>query len=182
MRISHLALVLGVMVALIGCGGDSDGGSAGSGGTAGPSSEEVYDQGLTRYVGEFEPANEPAADEGGIKTHQFAVPEDLDAEPRGPICLRGTEYTVDTRAGSSDELVIFLQGGGACWEDFCSAFADTNSLRDLGGGILDPELAGNPVADWDVVYLPYCDGSLFALLAHRAQYLRRMSKPNSSVG
>jgi hypothetical protein len=90
------------------------------------------------------------------------VPSDLGAEPRGPLCLRGTKYTVDTREGASDELVIFLQGGGACWADFCSAFEETNTLRESDGGILNPELEGNPVADWDVVYLPYCDGSLFA--------------------
>jgi hypothetical protein len=27
---------------------------------------------------------------------------------------------------------------------------------------LNPDLDDNPVADWDVLYLPYCDGSLFA--------------------
>ncbi|MBW2550967.1 MAG: hypothetical protein JRE73_09385, partial [Deltaproteobacteria bacterium] len=74
----------------------------------------------------FGPSNEPDAVEG-VKTFHFAVPDDPAAEPRGPLCLRGTEYTIDTREGSSDELVIFLQGGGACWEDFCSAFEETNS-------------------------------------------------------
>jgi len=56
--------------------------------------------------------------------------------------------------------VIFLEGGGACWADFCSAFEETNSLPPVG--ILNPSLEANPVADWDVVYFPYCDGSLFA--------------------
>jgi hypothetical protein len=77
-------------------------------------------------------------EENGIKTFEFAVPEDPAAEPRGPLCLRGTKYTVDTREGDSDELVIFLQGGGACWETFCAAFAETNYLRDASGGILQP--------------------------------------------
>jgi hypothetical protein len=107
----------------------------------------------------FEPQS-GAKQQDGVTTYHFAVPQDLAAEPRGPLCLRGTEYTVDTREGSSDELVIFLQGGGACWQDFCSAFEVTNSLP--ARGILNPELEGNPVADWDVVYLPYCDGALFA--------------------
>ena len=129
--------------------------------TTGSGFEELYAQGLSKYVGAFEPANEPEAVDG-VKTHQFAVPDDPSAEPRGPLCLRGTEYTVDTREGSSDELVIFLQGGGACWEDFCAAFEETNSLPRRPAGFSTPTLAGNPVADWDVVYLPYCDGSLFA--------------------
>jgi len=153
MRLNVLVLALAALVALAGCGSDSASGTTGSG------FEELYAQGLSKYVDEFDPANAPEAVEG-VKTHQFAVPDDLEAEPRGPLCLRGTEYTVDTREGSSDELVIFLQGGGACWEDFCAAFEVTNSLPP--SGILDPDLAGNPVADWDVLYLPYCDGSLFA--------------------
>jgi hypothetical protein len=153
MRVNVLALVLGALGALVGCGGDS-GGSNGSSGF-----DEIYSQGMTRYVDMFDPGNEPEAVEG-VKTFEFAVPSDLGAEPRGPLCLRGTKYTVDTREGASDELVIFLQGGGACWADFCSAFEETNSLPP--SGILNPNLAGNPVADWDVVYLPYCDGSLFA--------------------
>jgi hypothetical protein len=172
MRTSFLALTLGALLALGGCsssdgggasggnGGDT-GGGGGEGGTT-PSFQELYDQGLTKYVGEFQPENVIAPkQEGGITTHEFAVPEDPAAEPRGPLCLRGTKYTVDTRPGESDELVIFLQGGGACWPELCNAFEETNYLEGQGG-ILDPSVAGNPVADWDVVYLPYCDGALFA--------------------
>lgn len=163
MRSNVLVLALGALIALVGCGEEDASGTAGSGGAGGaaaPSFEELYDQGLIKYVGEFDPANDPTPSEDGTKTFQFAVPDDLEAAPRGPLCLRGTEYTIDTREGVSDDLVIFLQGGGACWEDFCSAFAETNSLPPTG--ILNPDLAGNPVADWDVVYLPYCDGALFA--------------------
>jgi len=156
MRVTVLVWILGALLGLAGCGDDSSG-TAGSGGASGLA--ELYEQGLTKYVGAFTPSNDPQA-VAGVKTFEFAVPSDPSTAPRGPLCLRGTGYTVDTREGSSDELVIFLQGGGACWADFCSAFEETNSLTP--DGILDPDLAGNPIADWDVVYLPYCDGSLFA--------------------
>jgi hypothetical protein len=132
-----LALVSGAVVALAGCGSDGGSEAGGSGGSNG--FDELYDQGLTKYVDEFNPDGEPTFDEeNGITTFRFAVPGDRAAEPRGPLCLRGTEYTVDTREGTSDELVIFLQGGGACWDTFCSAFEETNFLRDNSGGILDP--------------------------------------------
>lgn len=153
MRTATLALISTAVMVLAGCGSDS-GDTGGSNGF-----QEMYDQGLTKYVGMFEPSNTPQPTEG-VKTFEFAVPSDPAAEPRGPLCLRGTPYTVDTREGSSDALVIFLQGGGACWADFCSAVEETNSISP--SGILNPDLAGNPIADWDVVYLPYCDGSLFA--------------------
>lgn len=153
-------VVLMGSVALLGCSDDS-GGSGGEGGTGGDAVfQELYDQGVTRYVGEFTPSNDPAADENGVKHFEFAVPDDLDSGPRVPICIRGGQWTVDTREGSSDDLVIFLQGGGACWPEFCAAAETAGPLPAIG--VLDPTLSGNPVADWDVVYLPYCDGSLFA--------------------
>jgi len=165
-------LALGSGAWLIGCGSDD-----GVNGAAG--FREVYDQGLTRYVGAFAPSNEPTADEAGVKHWEFAVPDALSAEPRSPVCLRGGEWTVDTRAGASNELVIFLQGGGACWADFCAAFENAGPIT--VGGILDPELEGNPVADWDVVYLPYCDGSLFAGDVDRVLPASALGEPGPSV-
>lgn len=166
-----LALVSGKW--LVGCGSDGDNvnGAAGF--------QEVYDQGLTRYVGAFSPSNEPNADAAGMKHWEFAVPDDLSAEPRGPVCLRGGQWTVDTREGASNELVIFLQGGGACWADFCAAFEEVRPIT--VSGILDPELAGNPVADWDLVYLPYCDGSLFAGDVDRVLPASALGEPGDSV-
>ncbi|MGB5191375.1 MAG: hypothetical protein WBN70_00225, partial [Polyangiales bacterium] len=94
MRINGLALVLGALVALVGCGSDGDSsgtaGAGGGGGAGAPSFQELYDQGLTKYVGMFEP--EPGAQQDGdLTTYQFAVPDEPLAEPRGPLCLRGTE-------------------------------------------------------------------------------------------
>ncbi len=151
MRIRPVLVILGlVLVAAAGCG---------DGGGAEATLDEIYGQGLIRYVGEFEPMNDPSP-EDGVKHFEFEVPGDLGAGPRGPLCLRGDEYTVDTREGSSAELLIYLQGGGACWETLCSAIELAGSLP--VAGILNPESPGNPLAEWDVVYLPYCDGSLFA--------------------
>ncbi|MEM7138485.1 MAG: pectin acetylesterase-family hydrolase [Myxococcota bacterium] len=124
-----------------------------------PSLDEVYDQGLTRYVGEFTPDNEVPL-EGGVTRFEFDVPDDPTEGPRGPLCLRGTEFSVETRPGSSDELFIWLQEGGACWPEFCAATEETSDIFDEG--ILDLTVPNNPLADHDLVYVPYCDGSLFA--------------------
>ena len=137
--------------------------SCGDDGADAPSAtlDELYDQGLIRYVDVFDPLIAvPPTDESGIRRYTFDVPEDpVTAEERGPLCLRGGQYTVDTREGPSDELLIFLQGGGACWPELCSAFEEAGPLPAIG--ILNPESEINPLQDWDVVYLPYCDGSLF---------------------
>jgi len=99
--------------------------------------------------------------------------EDLPAEewtqimPGGDtICSIGTPYAFFVRPADapSDKLAIYLQGGGACWfGDICSLnvnptfdpFVD-DSDEPGAGGIFDYENPENPVADYNVVFLPYC--------------------------
>jgi hypothetical protein len=119
--------------------------------------QEIYDQGVTRYLGEYSPM--ATTTEGNITNHIFGTGD-------GPQCLVGGEYTMATRPSESEDLVIFLQGGGACWSEFCAA----NLTADSGipeVGILDPNRDDNPVKDWNVAFLPYCDGGLFASDADR---------------
>ena len=75
-------------------------------------------------------------------------------------CMRGDPFVASTRDVGSRDLVFFLQGGGACWDDFCLAVTTAPSGVPPVD-ILDRDLPENPVADWNVTYLPYCDGSLF---------------------
>ncbi|MGI9625511.1 MAG: hypothetical protein ACR2QM_01630, partial [Longimicrobiales bacterium] len=157
--IAHAGLMLG-WILVGGCGDSSDSGVppliAEDGGVP-PRIAEHVEQSLGRYVGAFTPAEE--AMEDGVKTHAFAVPEDPLSEPRGPLCLRGDAFRMSTREGSSDELLIFMQGGGACWETNCGARETATPF--FAGGVLDPSLAGNPVADANVVFMPNCDGSIY---------------------
>lgn len=114
--------------------------------------QEVYDQGLDQYLGGASPSS--TVEEGPLTTYSFD-PDD------GPICLRGDAFNTTTRQGTDRSLVLFLQGGGACWSDLCQAFS-TVRPGVPNSGILNTELTVNPVSDWDVGYVPYCDGSLFA--------------------
>ena len=58
--------------------------------------------------------------------------------------------------------MIFLQGGGACWNDLCNAFDTADGIPFPAIGIMGGNAETTPTHDWDIVYLPYCDGSLFA--------------------
>ena len=115
--------------------------------------QELYDQGITRYLGIYTPMlSEPA---GGDSVNHFFGAGD------GPLCLDGSEYTMSTRDQESEDLVIFLKGGGACWSELC--VATTEAAPGLVSvGIMDPARENNPVKDWNQVYLPYCDGGLFS--------------------
>jgi len=115
--------------------------------------QEIVDQGLNIYLGSAAPSE--VTDNGdGTRTYHFD-PDD------GPICLGGAPFSAMTRSGEGDGLILFLQGGGACWSTLCQAFYEVLGLVPPVG-ILNTELPVNPVADWDVGYVSYCDGSLFA--------------------
>lgn len=127
--------------------------------------KELSAVGLDTYLGQFTPVLSEELADGWVR-HTF----DPDAGS-GPICIAGTPFSVFTKRQNPAKLMIFLQGGGACWQDFyfCNILAD----------ILPPPLAGpysgiwvdsfslgadvtpNPVGDWSIVYVPYCDGSTF---------------------
>ncbi|MDP6945740.1 MAG: pectin acetylesterase-family hydrolase, partial [Myxococcota bacterium] len=79
----------------------------------------------------------------------------------GPLCMRGDTFRFSIRDTGSDNLLIFLQGGGACWSEFCLAVTAAPAGIPLVES-LNPDNPSNPMADWSVLYLPYCDGSFFA--------------------
>jgi hypothetical protein len=72
---------------------------------------------------------------------------------------------VFTKAGDPKKLLIFLQGGGACWQGFynCNILADGQAppAAPPFPGVFDSSSPDNPFANYSVVYMPYCDGSAF---------------------
>ncbi|MAT91611.1 MAG: vtpJ-therm [Halioglobus sp.] len=113
---------------------------------------ELYDQGITRYVGAYTPMlSEPAGD---TVVHTFGTGD-------GPLCLEGAPYAMATRDKGAEDLLIFLEGGGACWSDLCVAVSEATPIIPPAG-INNPDKPNNPVRDWNQVYVPYCDGSLHA--------------------
>ena len=113
--------------------------------------QEMIDQGLERYFGVATPTSSVQSD--GSTLHEFDSAD-------GPMCIRGGDFRSLTRSGTADDLLIYLQGGGACWSDLCIAFEEAGTAIPEAG-ILDPLLPANHFADWNLGYVPYCDGSLF---------------------
>ncbi|WP_405229973.1 pectin acetylesterase-family hydrolase [Lentisalinibacter sediminis] len=127
--------------------------------------QELIDAGANKYLGKFSPDSVHAIDGDWIR-HQFTK-----NSQEGPLCINGSEYAVFTKGKDPTKLLIFLQGGGACWANFpfCSfsvdgipvlGQSDQSPPQDVPTGIWrdDPS---NPLSDYSIVYLPYCDGSVF---------------------
>jgi hypothetical protein len=118
---------------------------------------ELVASGVTKYLGEFKPVSSVDVGDGWTK-HTF----DRDGG-NGPTCIAGTPYSVFTRPGKKDKLLIFTQGGGACWQDFyfCNVRSESQEPPTERVGIWDFDSKDNVFADYSIVYMPYCDGSTF---------------------
>jgi len=130
--------------------------------------QEVYDAGITKYVGTSLVQPTSVTTDWylpPIQTHHFST----STPGRGPLCMSGSEFFVETRDGSSNDLLIFLEGGGVCLSEICLATPDATlslSLMTVGnlvgiGGVLNHYDNRNPMANFDVVHIPYCDGTIF---------------------
>lgn len=106
--------------------------------------------GLNKYVGKAKPKK---MEMDGDEEHFFFDEAD------GPVCIRGGQYAMGVRDKGSDDLVIYLQGGGSCTTALCKA-TESASPKVPTYGILNAGDSDNPFAGWNVVYAPYCDGSL----------------------
>lgn len=91
----------------------------------------------------------------------------------GTRCMNGSATGFGVNLGTSADLVLYMQGGGACFNDFtCSSVANPNGFTgaDLasavaqGGteGLFDRGDAANPLRDATFVFFPYCSGDVFA--------------------
>jgi hypothetical protein len=99
-------------------------------------------------------------------------------EQRGPwaviapagetTCAENTPYYFLAREGVSQNLLIYFEGGGACWDySSCAGIfplyfsevrlqtADTRT-----SGIFDFDHPNNPFSDYDMVFVSYCTGDL----------------------
>lgn len=107
-------------------------------------------------------------------------------EPPGATCSNGSPYKFWVEfSETSDNVIIFFEGGGACWDyESCTGgsfrgAANPDGLDDdhavanqefNGVGIdakfvyplLNDNLAVSPMADWNKVFVPYCTGDVYS--------------------
>jgi hypothetical protein len=113
---------------------------------------ELIAKGLNKYFGKATPTE--ATNAAGDTVYTFD-PND------GPVCFKGAPFKTIVHETGSDNLMIYLQGGGACWRDLCQA--NEMAGETIGKtGICDQDPSKNVVGDWNILYVPYCDGSVFS--------------------
>lgn len=149
-------------------------------GFAAEAAKELTASGFGDYLGVQEPSG---SGERGQWTEYF-----FDPAEEGAVCLTGQQFQVNVRRGTTDDVLLYMQGGGACW-DYLTCYvlgtATTGANGAVESGALDLDDPNSPFKDWNVVYLPYCDGSVFtgdATVDYNGQRTFHHGLRNLSVG
>src|SRR5690606_9065497 len=81
-------------------------------------------------------------------------------------CRDGSDAGIWVRFGEGKGLVIYLEAGGACFNELTCANNPANYdpwyAPWSGLGIFHEDPALNPVGDWNFVVVPYCTGDVHA--------------------
>ena len=82
-----------------------------------------------------------------------------------PVCMNGSPYYYFAKRGTVNKLLVYYQGGGACWEQLTCSFpsCDTNvnpsgsdNPNSATTGFASIANPSNPFRDWNIVFVPYC--------------------------
>lgn len=125
-----------------------------------------------------DPTTTVAADGTGTDAAEGDAPVDPQTQwveheaPAECECAHGDPYSYWTRTADPDKVVLYFQGGGACFSADMCAQGSTNYTQVASGlevtgtdsrdpsGIFDLNDPTNPFRDWSFVYVPYCTGDL----------------------
>ena len=117
------------------------------------------------------------SDGGGGPT---GSPPDLGTTPKqwefvpiaGTQCMNGTATGIGVNLGTSGDLVIYLEGGGACFNDETCRHVShpegwgpdkfAENIAPYNIGIFDRLDDANPLHDATFVFVPYCTGDVHA--------------------
>src|SRR5262249_7447047 len=101
---------------------------------------------------------------GDTQFTQYAAngPIDYLGKTLNPQCIHSTPYSFFAKRGTVNKLVVYYQGGGACWEQVtcgaptCDASVGPSDNPNLAtSGFANLSNPANPFRDWNVVFVPY---------------------------
>ena len=172
-------------------------------GATGPAMAELGDYGFWRTLGNL--VNPPAADNpvtaaqrqgdypllanppgfnDGFSPGNYYAWQTIPLAPEtGAVCGNGSEYKFFVnRVPNTSNTIIYLEGGGACWDyESCSGQTGIRGARNPDGIPDDYMSLANPSAslvspfvvrlnpltsvktqNWNMVYIPYCTGDVYS--------------------
>jgi len=80
------------------------------------------------------------------------------------IFSTSTDFAFQVIPGDSDKVLLYFQGGGACWNEVSTkaGFCTTDAVPASLDGVYDHSNPSNPYKDYTVVHVLYCSGDMHA--------------------
>jgi hypothetical protein len=98
---------------------------------------------------------------------------DYEGQTLEPTCWDGDPWVYFVHRGSVNKLVMYYQGGGACWSaatcggipgiagpTFKRSVGEGDNPANFSSGFADLSNPDNPFKDWNIVFVPYCTGDI----------------------
>lgn len=92
-------------------------------------------------------------------------------------CIFGTQYGIQVIPGSSEKVLFYFQGGGACWSrsSLAAGLCTTTISPNANAGVFDKSNEGNPFKDYTIIHALYCSGDVYS--GDVTQSYKHMGKP-----
>jgi hypothetical protein len=126
--------------------------------TGAPATTTIAAPTTTTTVAPEQTTTAAPADDGEWVAHE--APDDC-------MCADGSDYWIQSRTADPEKVMLYFQGGGACFTEAMCQFEDGTYKVTTGPddhpaatGIFDFDDPENPFADWSVVHVPYCTGDV----------------------
>jgi hypothetical protein len=177
MRSRHLALLAAAVLVASACGGDDGDGDAGD--PTAVTSVVTSVAASTSAAPATTAAAEPVSTSTPVTSADTTTPvtaTPIDAGWRnlvleGCVCSGGEPLTMYERPADPTKVVLFFEGGGACFDaTTCdpdgnpSYTVDRDGLSATNlehfGGLFDFDNPENPLASYSWIYVPYCTGDV----------------------
>lgn len=153
----RLAPIIGAALILAACGNGSS---------------TQSDSGVETSISSTESSSTDNADSGSQSntTTTFADQWERIEAPAECMCADGAPWSYFVREANPNKVVFFLDGGGACFSaetcapgggQFKEAIGYENGFSEANG-VFDLDNPENPLADYSMVFVPYCTGDVHA--------------------
>lgn len=104
------------------------------------------------------------------ESNTFADQWERVAAPEGCMCADGSPWSYFVREADPTKVVLFFDGGGACFSAETCAPGSDQYKQAIGfdngftesTGVFDFDNPENPFADYSMVFVPYCTGDVHA--------------------
>lgn len=107
----------------------------------------------------------PLPPDTAFRTISPVGPIEYEGRELFPMCMDGSPYHFFVKRGSVNKVLMYYQGGGACWEQLtcsvpvCDTSVDPEGSDNPNGrttGFTNLSNPDNPFRDWHIVFVPYC--------------------------